>query len=125
MAIIDGKFAYSPGVNYKDVDPHDSKLVIRCLEDFRNGYTRPLETHMLSADSLRKYLDSGSVPGELAAELRLKVQDINRELMQIVREYSQVEEKLDDQYVDSEAMHLYHAIFSGDEIADVKINFIR
>ena len=55
MAIIDGKFTYRPETNYKDVDPQDSKLVIRSLEDFRNGYTRPLETHMLSADALRSY----------------------------------------------------------------------
>jgi len=125
VALVEGKFVYAPEFEYNKIDETNSKEVIPALKEFTKSYLRPLETHMLSADTLRQYLSSNNVPEEIRPQVRIKIEDIDKELMQIVRLYSQIEAHLEPHELESEAMHIFHALFSGDELNDTKLNFVK
>ncbi|MES0489085.1 MAG: hypothetical protein ABUK01_03775 [Leptospirales bacterium] len=125
MSEVDGKFVYSPQFDYGNIDAQNSTEAIPALKEFDKSYLRPLENHMTSADTLRQYLSSSNVPEEIRAQVSIKIEDIDRELMQVVRMYSQVEAHLEPHELESESMHIFHALFSADELSDPKLNFVK
>lgn len=125
MALIDGKYKYKPEKNYYAISESNSEEVVKVLQDFKKGYIVPLEDHILTADSLRKFLNSSTMPQEIQTQVRIKIEDIDRELKQIVRLYSDVESKLDTHELDDQAMHLFHAIFTNEELTESKRYYAR
>lgn len=125
MAFENNKFIYTPEVDYKSVSEQDSMKIIELLKDFKKGYLSPIETHMTSADTLRQFLNSGSIPHEIRSRMTSKMEEIERELMGIVRIFSQVEARLEQHSIADEASHLYYSIFTGEESNDNKMNFCK
>jgi len=125
MGFDEGRFYYSPEVNYNSLDEKNSVEVAPLLEDFKKGYLGPLHTHIVTADSLRQYLNSANVPQELRSAINVKSEEIERELMQIVRLFSQLESRLETHSMNSDAAHFYHSVFPGEDSNEVKINYLK
>lgn len=119
------KFVYAPEIDYKNIDPRDSEKILNILEDFKKSYVIPLQLHINTADSFRQYLNSPNVPQELRSAINVKSEEIERDLMQIVRIYSQVESRLEAHNLLSDATHFFHSVFPGEESNDVKINYLK
>ena len=125
MAFIDGKFQYKPEVNFFSISEQNSEAVIKHLDEFKKGYLRPLEAHILNADGLRQFLNSSNMPTELTTLIRIKLEDLDKEIKGIIRQYSDVESGLDPHEIDNEATHLFHSIFSSEELTESKMNYCR
>ncbi|MDH4200899.1 MAG: hypothetical protein OEV66_11045 [Spirochaetia bacterium] len=125
MAYDDGKFVYSPEVNYSSIDAKNSQEVAPLLDDFKKSYLAPLQTHITTADNFRQYVSSSSVPSDLRSSINVKSEEIERDLMQIVRLFSQIESRLETHNLNSEATHFFHSVFPGEESNDVKLNYLK
>ncbi|MDH4262839.1 MAG: hypothetical protein OEV78_07345 [Spirochaetia bacterium] len=125
MAFDEGKFYYSPEVNYNRIDEKNSLEVSPLIEDFKKGYLNPLQSHIVTADTFRQYLNSSNVPQELRSSINIKSEEIERELMQIVRLYSQVESRLETHNMNADASHFYHSVFPGEESNEIKLNYLK
>ena len=125
MAFDDGKFFYSPEVNYNRLDEKNSAQVVPLLEDFKKGFLSPLQSHIVTADSFRQYLNSSNVPQELRSAINVKSEEIERELMQIVRLYSQVEARLENHSLTADVAHFFHSVFPNEESNEIKLNYLK
>jgi len=125
MAFVDGKFVYQPEVDYKAISEKDSPQVATLLKEFRKGYLAPLQHHMTSADALRKYLHSSSISSEFSSLIAEKIGDVDRDLMHIVRVFSQGESSLEPHTLEGEAIKIYHSIFGDEDRNENKINYVK
>jgi hypothetical protein len=125
MGFDEGKFYYSPEVNYNRIDEKNSAEVAPLLEDFKKGYLVPLGAHIITADTFRQYLNSANVPQEFRSAINVKSEEIERELMQIVRLYSQVESRLETHGMNADAAHFFHSVFPGEESNEIKLNYLK
>ena len=125
MGFDEGKFYYTPEVNYNRIDEKNSLEVAPLLEDFKKGFLNPLQTHIVTADSFRQYLNSTNVPQELRSAVNVKSEEIERELMQIVRLYSQIESRLEGHNLIADSTHFFHSVFPGEESNEVKLNYLK
>ncbi|GEM_PF-1313829 len=124
MELQENRFVYKPDVLYESIEPSDSEAVIQNLADFKTGYLKPLEEHVITADNLRKYLNSASATQEIKAEFAFKQKEIEEALLDIVRNYSEVEEKLNDAFLETAAHREYYGVFSNDDIDERKLKFL-
>lgn len=125
MAFVDGKFQYNPEINFFSISEQNSAAIIEHLDEFKKGYLRPLEAHILNADGLRQFLNSSSMPPELTTQIRIKLEDLDSEIKAIIRLYSDIEARLDPHEIDNEATHFFHSIFSSEELTESKMNYCR
>lgn len=119
------KFTYITDTDYSRISAEDHEKVGKLLSDFKKGYLYPLESHIMTADSLRKYLQSGEVSPEVRAEFRKKSKDVEDELMVILRAFSELEGHLEQRELDNTCQREYYNIFKDADIEPAKMDFIR
>lgn len=124
MELQENRFEYTPDVQYESIDPADSASVIQHLGDFKKGYLKPLEEHILTSDNLRKYLNSAAVTPEIKTEFTFRQKEIEEALLDIVRNYSEIEEKLGEAELETAAHREYYGVFSDDDMDENKIQFL-
>ncbi|MDH5717972.1 MAG: hypothetical protein OEZ22_10070 [Spirochaetia bacterium] len=119
------EYKYRPDVNYVLIAEGNSDKVIKHLDVFKKGYLFPLESHILNADGLRKYLNSAAVTPDIRADFRFQVKEIENSLLNIVRFYSSIESSLQEKSIDDLAHKDYYTYFNNQPIENNKIEFVK
>lgn len=118
------KFEYKPEVNYDLVNEAKSSSAVEHLQPFKEGFLKPLGQHLSSADELRSYLNSAAVTEEIRQQFTFQQKDIESILMNILRAYSDLEEKLEFKNIDSLSRRDYFNYFQDNEVDEAKVSFI-
>lgn len=117
-------FVYTPNIRYNEISEKDNDAIEENLSTFRRGYLEVLESHLTNSDNLHSFLNSQEVSAEIRNEIRDLLKDIERELMSIVRLFSDLKEKIAEDNLNKEAKKSYFSFFESPTMQDNELAFV-
>ena len=119
-------FPYEVDVNYEKIDIHDSAAIIKHLKPFSKDKAFFVTTHAITADALRKLINSTE---QIASKTRNtfldNLKEIEQAISKIILIASNVNKDIAEDSIRIKASRNYFREFEGSNIESSKLNFME
>lgn len=119
------KFTYNPNIRYNEISEKDDEAIEEHLDAFRRGYLLILESHLINSDNLHSFLNSNEMSAETRDQLGEELKEVERELVSIVRLFSDLKEKIGEDYLTKETRKSYFSFFESSDMKENELAFVK
>lgn len=119
------KFQYDPNVVYDELSETDVHVAQEYLAPFQKGCIVVLESHLANSDELHNFLASEEVIPDIKKFFEKEHKEIERELMNIVRLFSELKTNFDSGTLEQEARKNYFSFFENQQMEENELAFVQ
>ena len=119
-------FIYTPEFDYTGISIHDSDTIIKALQPFTKDKKFFIQIHIVTADALRKMLNS---PKQVTVDIRNTfldhLKEIDHHISKIIIAGEDLRKDISEEDIEENAYKSYYQKFEGTSILPPKLDFMK